>query len=131
MDEQNRNYEYRQRTGLKYGQAFGLVATKYFDDELEVEDSPEHTFGEVRCGDIKYHDTNGDGKITIDDEVPIGYSNLPEINYGFGMQTMFHDFDIGVFFRGLARVSYALGGAYIPFREGVGKGNLFVEALDR
>lgn len=131
MDEPNRNYEYRQRTGHKYGQVFGLVATKYFDDELEIENSPEQTFGEVRPGDIKYHDTNGDGKITIDDEVPIGYSNLPEINYGFGMQTMFHDFDIGVFFRGQARVSYALGGAYIPFREGVGKGNLFVEALDR
>jgi hypothetical protein len=36
-----------------------------------------------------------------------------------------------VFFRGQGRVSYSLGGSYIPFNQGVGKGNLFAEALDR
>src|SRR5699024_9117294 len=79
----------------------------------------------------KYEDTNGDGQITIDDEVPIGYSNLPELTYGFGMQVQYKSFDLGIFFRGQSRASYDLGGAYIPFNQGVGKGNLFVEALDR
>lgn len=131
QDEPDRNYEYRQRTGHKYGQNFGLIALGYFVDEADIENSPEQTFGEVRPGDVKYKDINGDGLITIDDEVPIGFSNLPEINYGFGVQTMYRDFDIGIFFRGQGRVSYRLGGAYIPFNQGVGKGNLYEQALDR
>src|SRR5690606_31561195 len=93
--------------------------------------SPSQTFGTVRPGDVKFLDVNGDGIISIDDEVPIGYSNLPEINYGFGFQVDWHRVDLGMFFRGQDRVSYALGGAYIPFNQGVGKGNLFVQALDR
>ncbi len=131
QDEAPKNYPYRMRTGHKFGQNFGLIALGYFVDEHDIANSPEQKFGAVRPGDIKYHDTNGDGVVTIDDEVPIGYSNLPEINYGFGAQVDYMGFDIGVFFRGQARVSYALGGAYIPFNQGVGKGNLFVQALDR
>ncbi|MBD1420343.1 SusC/RagA family TonB-linked outer membrane protein [Sphingobacterium chuzhouense] len=131
QDEAQKNYEYRMRTGHKFGQQFGLMALGLFESEEEISNSPEQTFGVVRPGDVKYQDINGDGLITIDDEVPIGYSNLPEINYGFGFQFDWKGIDIGMFFRGQGRVSYALGGAYIPFNQGVGKGNLFVEALDR
>lgn len=131
MDEAQKNYDYRMRTGQKYNQKFGLIALGYFEDEDDIINSPVQTFGEYRPGDIKYKDINGDGQITIDDEVPIGYSNLPEIIYGFGFQVDYKGFDLGVFFRGQARVTYSLGGNYIPFSQGVGKGNLFVEALDR
>jgi len=131
QDEAQKNYAYRMRTGHKYGQQFGLVALGLFASEDEIANSPTQTFGEVRPGDVKFQDTNGDGQITIDDEVAIGYSNLPEVNYGFGFQVDFKGFDFGMFFRGQARVSYSLGGAYIPFNQGVGKGNIFVEALDR
>ncbi len=131
QDEADRNYPYRSRTGHKFGQNFGLIALGYFVDEEDIRNSPQHTFGDVRPGDVKYLDINGDGIVSIDDEVPIGYSNLPEINYGFGAQADFRNFDIGVFFRGQSRVSYLLGGSYIPFNQGVGKGNLFEQALDR
>ena len=131
QDEAPKNYPYRMRTGHKYGQQFGLIDLGLFANEQEIAESPTQTFGVVRPGDVKYHDTNGDGQITIDDEVAIGYSNLPEINYGFGFQVDYKGFDLGMFFRGQARVSYALGGAYIPFNQGVGKGNIFAEALDR
>lgn len=131
QDEAPKNYAYRMRTGQKYGQNFGLIALGYFLNEEDIRNSPEQKFGVVRPGDVKYKDINGDGVVTIDDEVPIGFSNLPEINYGFGFQADYKRFDIGVFFRGQARVSYSLGGAYIPFNQGVGKGNLFLQALDR
>lgn len=131
QDEATKNYEYRMRTGHKFGQQFGLVSLGLFQDEDEIRNSPSQTFGTVRPGDVKFLDVNGDGIISIDDEVPIGYSNLPEINYGFGFQVDWHRVDLGMFFRGQDRVSYALGGAYIPFNQGVGKGNLFVQALDR
>ncbi len=130
-DEAEKNYAYRMRTGQKYGQNFGLVSLGYFDSEEDIKNSPEQKFGEVRPGDVKYKDINGDGVISIDDEVPIGYSNIPEIVYGFGVQFDYKGFDLGLFFRGQAHVTYALGGTYIPFYQGVGKGNLFEEALDR
>jgi hypothetical protein len=89
-------------------------------------------FGEVRPGDVKYKDWNGDNIINEEDEHPIGYSNIPDWVYGFGAQFIWHGFDIGVFFRGQAHVSYDLGGdTFIPFNQGVGKGNLFEKALDR
>uniref|UniRef100_UPI003217BDD4 TonB-dependent receptor n=1 Tax=uncultured Draconibacterium sp. TaxID=1573823 RepID=UPI003217BDD4 len=131
MDEAKKNYDYRMRTGQKLNQKFGLISLGYFESEEDIANSPVQTFGEYRPGDIKYKDINGDGQITIDDEVPIGYSNLPEIVYGFGVQVDYKGFDLGVFFRGQARVSYNLGGNYIPFSQGVGKGNLFEKALDR
>jgi hypothetical protein len=130
-DEAPKNYDYRMRTGHKYNQQFGLIDLGYFVDEADIANSPTQTFGPVRPGDVKYKDINGDGLITVDDEVPIGYSNIPEINYGFGIQANYYNFDVGLFFRGQARVTYQLFGAYIPFNQGVGKGNLFVEALDR
>ena len=133
QDEAPKNYDYRMRTGHKYNQLFGLIDLGYFTDEYDIANHPVQTFsrGAIRPGDVKYKDINGDGQITIDDEVPVGYSNLPEINYGFGIQMDWHGFDLGLFFRGQARVTYTLWGAYIPFNQGVGKGNLFVEALDR
>lgn len=131
MDEPQKNYDYRMRTGQKYNQNFGLIALGYFESEEDIRNSPVQKFGEYRPGDVKYKDINGDGFITVDDEAPIGYSNIPEIVYGFGIQVDYKGYDIGLFFRGQDHVTYALGGSYIPFNQGVGKGNLFEEALDR
>lgn len=131
MDEPQTAYDYRMRTGQKFNQNFGLIALGYFESEEDIKNSPIQKFGEYRPGDIKYKDVNGDGQITIEDEVPIGYSSIPEIVYGFGVQVDYKGYDIALFFRGQDHVSYALGGSYIPFNQGVGKGNLFEEALDR
>lgn len=131
MDEPEKEFEYRMRTGQKYNQNFGLIALGYFESEEDIKNSPEQKFGEYRPGDVKYKDVNGDGFVTIDDQVPIGYSNIPEIVFGFGVQVDYKGFDVGLFFRGQSNVTYALGGSYIPFNQGVGKGNLFEEALDR
>ncbi|WP_106828492.1 SusC/RagA family TonB-linked outer membrane protein [Parabacteroides pacaensis] len=132
MDEPEKKWAYRMRTGHRYNQRFGLIALGLFKDQAEIDASPEQKFGVVRPGDVKYKDVNDDGVIDIEDEVPIGYSSIPEINYGFGSQVFWNGFDFGIFFRGQARVSYSLGGStFIPFSEGVGKGNLFKKALDR
>jgi len=132
MDEPQREYEYRMRTGHPYGQQFGLIALGLFENQAEIDNSPEQTFGTVRPGDVKYKDVNDDGVIDSNDEVAIGYSSIPEIIYGFGTQFMWKGFDLGVFFRGQANVTYTAGGnTFIPFSQGVGKGNVFAKALDR
>ncbi len=132
MDEPQREYEYRMRTGHPYGQQFGLIALGLFESQADIDNSPEQTFGTVRPGDVKYKDVNEDGVIDINDEVAIGHSSIPEIIYGFGTQFMWKGFDLGVFFRGQANVTYSAGGStFIPFDQGVGKGNVFAKALDR
>src|SRR5690606_35453 len=68
MDEPKREWEYRMRTGNRYGQQFGLVALGLFKDQEEIDNSPEQKFGVVRPGDVKYKDINNDGVIDIDDE---------------------------------------------------------------
>ena len=67
-------------TDKKYGQQFGLIALGLFKDETEIANSPSQ-FGTsyLKPGDIKYKDINGDGVIDDADEVPIGYSDVPEI----------------------------------------------------
>jgi TonB-linked SusC/RagA family outer membrane protein len=132
QDQPDWKYLYLNRTGKKYEQQFGLIALGYFESEAEIESSPEQTFGPVRPGDIKYLDVNGDGVIDSYDEVAIGYSSIPELVYGFGIQLEYKGFDVAFFFRGQDRVSYMLGGeGFIPFKEGGDRGNLFVQALDR
>lgn len=132
MDEPKREFAYRMRTGQRYGQQFGLIALGLFKDQEEIDSSPAQKFGPVRPGDVKYQDLNDDNVIDANDEMPIGYSYVPEITYGFGTQFLWRGFDLGLFFRGQANVSYALGGStFIPFDQGVGKGNVFEKALDR
>lgn len=131
QDEANKKYAYRMRTGHSYGQQFGLVALGLFQDQDEIDNSPTQTFGPYRPGDVKYKDVNEDGIVDIEDEVAIGYSSIPEIVYGFGAQFEYKGFDVSAFFRGQANVTYALGGSFIPFAEGTGKGNLFKQAIDR
>ena len=79
----------------------------FFVDDLEVANSPNQQLGSiVRGGDIKYHDINGDDKITPLDMVPLGYPTTPEITYGFGLSTGFKGFDFSFFFQGSARSSF-------------------------
>ena len=121
---------WRMRTGHPVNQQFGLIALGLFEDQDEIDLSPEQKFGTVRPGDVKYLDYNKDGVVDYHDEVAIGYSSIPEINYGFGLQLNWKGLDFGVFFRGQAHVSYALGGSFFPFNTGL-QGNLFEKALDR
>lgn len=122
---------WRMRTGHPYGQCFGLQAIGLFKDEEDIANSPQQQFGEVRPGDVKYLDYNKDGVVDSHDEIPIGYAAVPEINYGFGVQFAWKGFDLGVFFRGQAHVTYSLNTTFFPFYSGVGKNNLFTKALDR
>ncbi len=54
-----------------------------------------------KAGDARYTDTNGDGVIDRTDRVFLG-SSIPKINYGINLSAYLKDFDIQLFFQGVA-----------------------------
>ncbi len=120
-DEPDWKYKYQNRIGKPYGvgagQPWGLLAVGLFESEEDIANSPKQTFGEYRVGDIKYQDINGDGRIDADDQIYLGYTTLPEITYGFGLNAEYKGFDIGVFFQGVSNVNFFVGGSSLtsPF----------------
>ena len=130
--DQVKTDSWRLAKGHPLNQKFGYIALGYFADQDEIDLSPsQFNLPDLAPGDIKYLDYNKDGVVDDHDVVAIGYSNVPEINYGFGAQLTWKGLDLGVFFRGQANVSYSLGGTFFPFHRGVKQGNLFEKALDR
>jgi len=124
-DEPDWEYKYQNRVGKPFGsggnlQPFGLVALGLFESQEEIDNSPKQSFGEYRVGDIKYQDVNGDGQIDSQDQIAMGYTNLPEIVYGFGATAQWKNWDVNVFFQGVSHVNFYLSGSTIksPFSEG-------------
>ncbi len=70
-----------------------------------------------QIGDIKYRDLNGDGVITNDDQGMISeFGRDPRIQYGFGLNVVYKNFDLGVFFNGSAMRKIMLSGIH-PFGQ--------------
>ena len=124
-DDPDWEYKYQNRIGKPFGsygsvQPFGLKALGLFASQEEIDNSPKQTYGEYRVGDIRYQDINGDGVIDSQDEVALGYTNMPEIVYGFGATAQWKNWDFNVFFQGVAHTSFFLVGASLrsPFSSG-------------
>lgn len=125
--------KYRNRNGQRYNQQFGLVALGLFESQEEIDNSPTQ-FGVsyLKPGDIKYKDINGDGVVDTNDEVPIGYSSVPEIVYGMGVSVQYKGFDLSLFFQGVAHTSFFLGGSYFPFNyPNLGRTSFLADLSDK
>jgi TonB-linked SusC/RagA family outer membrane protein len=129
-DQPDYTWAYRNRHGQKFGQQFGFIAVGLFESEEEIAQSPTQ-FGltNLRPGDIKYLDVNGDGVIDSNDEVPIGFSTIPEIVYGFGASMVYKNFDFSFMFQGVSNVSRMIGGVPVfPFNSpNLGRSNIYEE----
>jgi TonB-linked SusC/RagA family outer membrane protein len=126
------NYPYQSYTGVPYGVLRGLIALGLFKDEEDIISSPKQTYMEnVMPGDIKYKDVNGDGTIDDDDVVPLSFSNIPQIQYGFALEFRYRDFRISALLEGVKDVQYFLGGTgYYPFAWG-STGNVLAIVADQ
>jgi TonB-linked SusC/RagA family outer membrane protein len=66
---------YRNRTGKPLDGIWGLQSTGLFQNQAEIDNSPQQKFGgTIRPGDIKYVDQNNDSKIDERDEIFLGRS---------------------------------------------------------
>lgn len=108
-EEPQYDKDYLSHKGKAIGQERGYIAERLFIDDEEVRSSARQNFGgegRTRGGDIKFRDVNGDGQITILDQVYIGYPKTPEITYGFGFAAQYKGLDFSAFFQGNARTSF-------------------------
>ncbi|MCI1647880.1 MAG: TonB-dependent receptor [Bacteroides sp.] len=128
----------RSHTGNSIGTYYGLEAVGVFQEEDFLADGslkssiPRHTFGAVHPGDIRYADTNHDGKVDANDYKPIGKPYNPEIVYGLGFSIRYKNIDFSTFFQGDAHCSTMLSGdLLIPGSGGGGLGNIYTNWDDR
>ena len=63
---------YQNSQGKPLDAIWGLQSLGFFENESDIKNSPSQTFGQVKPGDIKYKDQNGDGVIDTRDEVFLG-----------------------------------------------------------
>ncbi len=89
--------------GDRADQARGLVAIGLFKDQADIDNSPRQEFGQVKVGDIKYKDVNGDNVINQNDYVAFDYgTSLPSLNYAFNLGAEFMGIGVSASFQGSA-----------------------------
>ncbi len=132
-DKPTPTWAYTSDAGFPYLQDRGLIALGLFESEEDIANSPRQTFGAVvRPGDIKYKDINGDNVIDANDKVAIGYTQIPEISYGFGASVTWKGIDLSVFFQGVGHITRMLNGAGF-WGQGLNMlttGQIFAEVAD-
>jgi TonB-linked SusC/RagA family outer membrane protein len=101
-------YEYLYHKGNPVGQRYGLEVIGIFQNQLEINNSPKQTFGEVRPGDLKYRDQNGDGVIDSQDVVKMFGSSTPLCEFGFGLHAGYKGFKVFADFQGVTGVTVSL-----------------------
>lgn len=107
--EEPRMYDNLITTGNPLKQTYGMQVLGYFKDQVDIENSPKQAFGEVKPGDIKYKDVNGDNIIDANDKVAIGYSTTaPEIYYSFNLGAEWKGLGFDAMFQGTGRYSAVL-----------------------
>jgi TonB-linked SusC/RagA family outer membrane protein len=105
MDEPTNVPDRLRQTGRPLGQTFGLIATGYFQNQAEINSSPDQDGqhnASIKPGDIKYQDINHDGKIDGSDVTAIGKSTIPQMVYGFNFNVGYKGFGLIASFQGAA-----------------------------
>jgi TonB-linked SusC/RagA family outer membrane protein len=120
MAETMQEYDWMNTTGFSVGQFKGFKSDGLYNTEEELVNRPKHSFlnDRVQLGDIRYVDINGDGIIDDRDRVPIGYSNLPQLNYGFSTRLNYKGWGFYMQFTGSARGTFDMtANLRNPFRD--------------
>ena len=101
-------YDYLYHKGNPVGQCYGLEVIGIFQNQQEINNSPQQTFGAVRPGDLKYRDQNGDGVIDKQDRVKMFGSTTPLLQFGFGLNFGYKNFKVYADFQGVTGVTVDL-----------------------
>ena len=110
MREVYHPYSYLKRTGQSINQFFGYVVEGIYQNWEEIENRDiKQVLDEVRPGDLKFKDQNGDKVIDEYDQVALGFNKLcPEIYYGINVGLEYKGLGFTIIFQGVANYSKML-----------------------
>lgn len=115
LEEASDKPYWQKKTGHDLSQQIGYIAEGLFADQAEIDNAPVQS-GDVQPGDIRYRDVNGDGVISVEDAVHIGYPTTPQIIYGFSLFTSYKGIELNMAFQGSGNRSFFIDPASIsPF----------------
>ena len=118
MSETPQQDEYMYRTGQPVNQPFLLVDLGFFQDQPDIDDSPEQVFAEVQPGDLKYEDKNDDGFVDQKDLYPSGYTDVPEMTFSFNTGLNYKSIYVDMLFVGVTNRSvYLTGKDFYAFQQ--------------
>jgi hypothetical protein len=111
---------YQPEVGSSMGARYGFKTLGLFQSWEEIDQYPMAPSGDLKPGDIKYLDYNGDGMIDRGrisgsapanmDYVKIGYGDVPEINFSLNMELTYKDFYATLLWQGVSHTDYELSG---------------------
>lgn len=147
-DEIPQAYPWLEQTGTSIGVNKIYVADGLFsNNDFYINQRPDGSYSytlkegiptydpQVKPGDIKYKDLNGDGQINDMDQTYYSgiYPNNPQIVYGFGLNIEWKGLYAGVFFQGVAKASTNLKANtnyFVPFALGKDQSSARAEAAN-
>lgn len=95
--------------GHPWGSYYGFITEGLFETQEEVDNSAEQPgkgIGRIRYKDISGPDGKPDGKIDYDyDRTWIGNGLTPKVEYGFSISASYKNFDLSMFWQGIAGVN--------------------------
>jgi TonB-linked SusC/RagA family outer membrane protein len=92
---------YRRAVQQKGYYGIGYVNDGYYQNSDDVINSPHlDSSYDLVAGDIKYQDTNGDGRIDASDQRRIGKNGMPRGNYGIFANAGYKGFSANFLFQG-------------------------------
>ncbi len=97
--------EWQRTTGRPINTYISYIYDGVFKDQADIDARKlDYTaiVKEIRPGDMKYKDYNGDGKITPDDQVRNDFTQLPMFQGGINISAQYKDFDLTILFQGAA-----------------------------
>ena len=112
--------DYLYKTGQSLNQYYGLKSDGFYNSWDEINSAGvTQTYGELRPGDVRYVDQNGDKLVNEHDVVRLGYSTLPEVYYGFNVGLSYQGFSLNAHFQGVANRSIYLSTSsiYAPLKN--------------
>lgn len=88
--------------GYPYWSYFGYECGGFYESQEEIDNSKEYVKynNNVKPGDLKYKDQNGDGKLNTEDLVYLGQTNSPEYSFGISLGAAYKGFDFSATFQG-------------------------------
>ncbi|UZH55415.1 TonB-dependent receptor [Salinimicrobium tongyeongense] len=80
---------------------YGYKTDGLHQSQADIDNYPINTIygNQIKPGDLRYVDTNGDGEVNADDRVLLGNST-PNFNFGFNLNLEYKNFDFLALFQG-------------------------------